>query len=359
MPSSHDELSRLRAALESLAAREVPGLLAEARADAHARAREALAELLAQSMLEQARHQLERPNPEARTAADAPTPEAPRTSAAADGPPTHDAPDAPDAPDAELGYYVYGVTAASDAALDIAPGGIDPEYPVSAVATGELAAVVSRVPLADFDEQRLREHLGDMVWVERVARRHEEVLEAAGAERTVIPMRLCTIYRDLGGVSEMLTRETAAMQDALGLLRGRSEWGVKMFAVADRRQPQPDLPDDAPDSGAAYLERQGQLRRRRSETDQQLASACETIHGQLARIAARALVLAPQRPEVSGHQGEMLLNGVYLVDDAELPRFHEAVGSLGREFAAAGLELAATGPWPAYNFVPDAIGVPA
>lgn len=336
MPRSGDELLRLRAAIESLAEQDVPSLLAEARTQAYTRARETLTDLLAESMLEQTRRRLERPSAE---------PTNPTNSAA----------------DAELGYYVYGVTAAGGRALGAEPAGVDPAHLVSTVLSGELAAVVSRVPLADFDEQRLREHLGDMEWVERVARRHEEVLEVVGAERTVIPMRLCTIYRDRDGVGNMLSRETVAMQEALQLLQGRSEWGVKMFARPDRPQPQPEPGgrDETPDSGAAYLERQRHLRRRRSETDQELAAGCEAIHAQLAGIAARALVLAPQRPEVSGHEGEMLLNGVYLVDSAELARFHEAVTALGQEFGAVGLELEATGPWPAYNFVPDAIGVPA
>ncbi len=33
-----------------------------------------------------------------------------------------------------------------------------------------LAAVASQVPLEEFDEERLREHLADMTWVEATAR---------------------------------------------------------------------------------------------------------------------------------------------------------------------------------------------
>jgi hypothetical protein len=55
----------------------------------------------------------------------------------------------------------------------------------------------------------------------------------------------------------------------------------------------------------------------------------------------------------------MVLNGVYLVDDASLATFHEAIEAAQEEFGPEGIELVATGPWPPYNFVPDAIGIPA
>ncbi len=297
-------------------------------------------------MLEQARHRLD-PGPALRQRDPIVVPANPSRPDSARAEPRSS--------DGELAYYVYGVASAAGSPLANELPGVDPAHVVETVTSGDLVALVSRVPLADFDEERLRDHLGDMAWVERVARRHEEVLEAAAAGRAVIPMRLCSIYRDASGVLDMLRREAEVMHQALELLAGRSEWGVKMFALPDR--PGPPAASEEPVSGADYLERQRQSRSRRGESDQRLAAACEASHARLAALAARALVIAPQRPEVSGHKGEMLLNGVYLLDNGELQRFHDEVASLGEEFSAIGLELQLTGPWPAYNFVPDAIGV--
>jgi hypothetical protein len=171
-------------------------------------------------------------------------------------------------------------------------------------------------------------------------------------------MRLCTIYRDAGGIQTMLERESEPMHEALGLLDGRSEWGVKLFAVA--------LPDPSADpqstpaaSGAAYLEQRRQAQDQRESAAQRLSTVADTIHSRLSAVAARARFIPLQRPEVSGHSGEMALNGVYLVDDATLASFHETLDALQTQFSAAGIELVATGPWPPYNFVPDAIGVMA
>jgi hypothetical protein len=64
----------------------------------------------------------------------------------------------------------------------------------------------------------------------------------------------------------------------------------------------------------------------------------------------------PQRPEASGRKQEMVLNGVYLVRASEQPAFEQLVHELE---AGSGLELAITGPWPPYNFVPSSLGVSA
>jgi hypothetical protein len=51
----------------------------------------------------------------------------------------------------------------------------------------------------------------------------------------------------------------------------------------------------------------------------------------------------------------MFLNGVYLVSDAEAPAFRAAVAALADGFDRRGVEIALTGPWPAYNFVKSSI----
>jgi len=141
-------------------------------------------------------------------------------------------------------------------------------------------------------------------------------------------------------------------------LRGKAEWGVKVFRVPVATTSAGEE-DSAPQTGTGYLERQRQARQERERAGAALISRCEAIHAELAALSARALVLAPQRPEVSGHRGEMLLNGAYLVASERVEAFQAAAERLGGEPASDELEVRLTGPWPAYNFVPDAIGSPA
>ncbi len=52
----------------------------------------------------------------------------------------------------------------------------------------------------------------------------------------------------------------------------------------------------------------------------------------------------------------MILNAAYLLDDHRNESFYEELENLSGRFAPLGIELELTGPWPAYNFVPGAIG---
>jgi hypothetical protein len=349
MPRSDDPFDRLRAAIDELAAADAADLLAEARIEARARIRATLTDALAHSMLERVHEQL--PGPRGVE----PDVEEPRAPAPARRPASTRTP-APSrsARSDELAWYVYGVVGA-DAELSGPLPGVDPAQPVTILREDTLAAVTSRVPLDEFDEARLREHLADMAWVEATARAHESVLDRVCDEATVIPMRMCTVYRTEGGVREMLHRESDALLDALDHLRGKAEWGAKAFLSLDGEGRDAEA-DAGATSGAAYMERKRTARERRQRALEEAEDAVAVIHDRLSIAAADAQTIPLQRPEASGHSGEMILNGVYLVADESLEQFHEEVRTLQAEFASHGIELVCTGPWPAYNFVPGTIG---
>ncbi|MGH2930137.1 MAG: GvpL/GvpF family gas vesicle protein, partial [Solirubrobacteraceae bacterium] len=156
-----------------------------------------------------------------------------------------------------------------------------------------------------------------------------------------------------GGVREMLSREAVPLQEAIEQLDGGSEWAVKVFADVAAAGGSAQA-DDA--SGAAYMERLQNEGERRERTLAAADGAAAQIHDRLSAVAGDARVIPLQRSEVSGHAGEMILNGVYLVADEDAPAFHEHVAMLGSEYEEHGIRLVLTGPWPAYNFIPATIG---
>src|SRR3954453_9587655 len=180
MAMGESELSR---ALAALAADDLPGVLAEARADARERAREKLADVLEAALLEAAA--------------------TPRGSPAEGD-----------------GCYIFGVGRA---------GSVEAPDGAALVVEGALAAVVRDVPLAEYGEGAPRANINAIPWLEDAARRHEAVLERLLAQTTVIPLRLCTIYHDEAAVRTMLASEQGALTEALGRLEGHTEWGVKAF----------------------------------------------------------------------------------------------------------------------------------
>jgi hypothetical protein len=335
MPRDDDAFERLSAAIDHLAAEDAPHVLDEARADARARVRAKLTDAIERSLLEQ----LGQPE---------------RVDSAPD-----EAPPATQATDGEQGCYVYGVV---DGRFEPPTSltGVDPAETIAVVPEDDVAAVVSSVALAQFGEDQLREQLADMGWVETVARAHERVLDEIRDLTTVIPMRMCTVYRSEAGVREMLRRESDALRDAIDRLDGKAEWGVKVFAdlsAASAASADGVVVGDTDDArGAAYMRRRRDEREHREQAMQRIDEAVGHIHERLRALAADGHTAPPQRPEVSGHDGAMVLNGVYLVADDARDRFEEEVRRLESEFGDRAIQLVLTGPWPAYNFVPGTIG---
>jgi hypothetical protein len=293
----------LRALAARLAAEDVEEVIARAREDTRASVRAVLAKAMSEALLEAA-------------AAPPPVP-------AEQG----------------LGWYVFCVV--RDGALDL-PG-------TELVREGDLAAVVTRVPLQEYGEAALRENLNDIAWLEDAARRHEAVLDQALAVTTVIPMRLCTIYRDEDAVRGMLATEHDGLADALDRLAGHTEWGVKAFACRDAEVSAERFAGLS--EGEAYLARKRARLDAREQADELVRACVEDAHARLSELAAEALVNPLQSRELTGREEAMVHNGVYLVEDAASDAFRAAVDELCREHGERGVELELTGPWPPYNFV--------
>jgi Gas vesicle synthesis protein GvpL/GvpF len=248
---------------------------------------------------------------------------------------------------------------------DLLPGdveGVAPPAPIERIDGAELGVLVSRVPLAEFAAEPLRENLNDLVWLERVARAHEEVLDRALRVSPIVPLRLCTIYEDEDSVRAMLAREQPSLSEALAALAGRQEWGVKVLVDPERLAVQARA--RSPEGMA--LEEEGirsspggtYMRRRRAERETREASAAlareiaERVHARLQDWAIDAVTRPSQNRDLSGHEGEMLLNGAYLVETERVDGLAELVAELEERYSSLGARIELTGPWPPYNFVP-------
>ncbi len=345
------DLGPLRDALAQLAARDADEVLAEARAQARARVSAALTDALTRSLGEAIERQL---GPATSSKRDAELAAPAQRAAPA---PAIDPGAQPD----NDGIYVYGIVWAPDTPLTEELAGLDLEHPVTTAIEGPLAAVISRVALAEFEEEALRSRLSDIEWVERVARAHEGVLDDLCARTVVVPMRMCTVYRSEENLRSMLQSEEVNLRSALEFLDGKLEWGVKVIAHADAHGLAPDAASAADDarsasSGADYLARRRARRDQEAEIEDAQADVAAQIHETLGSLAHDGLLNPTQSTDLPAEDGRVIMNGVYLVEREVTEIFHQEVQGLARRFAEHGLELVQTGPWPPYNFVPGDVG---
>jgi hypothetical protein len=313
-----------RAVLSELARTDAPEVLEEARAGARARARALLEDALVAEILRAA---------------------GPRTPAVA-GNQTGQA------------WWVYGVVS-SVGASDIATGlaGVEPGSAVEAIQEGELAALASRVPLSEYGDDQLRLHLEDIEWLERTARAHEAVQERVLRRTDLVPLRLCTLYRDQDAVRRVLRENAELFAENLVLVRGCAEWGVKVFVHQARQPADARAASTASASGTDYLTGRQRERDLAAARDELLTRCAQAVHAAAAPLARLERVNPVQHPEAHGREAEMILNGAYLLERGQTAALQTRVDELNREWAAQGVIIELTGPWPPYNFVSESAGM--
>lgn len=256
--------------------------------------------------------------------------------------------------------YLYGIVAADGFDSNVLDGipTVAPDRTARLVGTGSIAAIVSDVSLAEFGEAELPSRLNDALWLERAARAHEAVLEAALAATSVVPFRFCTIYRTDAAVQDYLEGNGAALEALLERLHGSVELGVKGFVddgplnEALRRRSDHESPAET-SQGRAYLVRRQAERRLDEERRRFTAECAKAVHHRLTAAARDARANPVQPRELSGRDDEMFLNAAYLVPRDE-PSFRRELERIEREYALFGFSFEVTGPWPPYNFVPSA-----
>jgi len=262
-------------------------------------------------------------------------------------------PGATEPEEGEQGWWIYCIV----------PVGRVPPPGITGVACGELtlvesgglAALVSPVPLSEFGEAPLREHLNDLKWLEQTVRAHEAVVDEVLRDGPVVPMRICTIYRELDQVEAMLESRAPRFREALERLSGRAEWGVKIVVqralLEDHaRGRMASDEEDGTSEGVAYVARKKRAAVLRGETDRLLDSVVRETHARLEEWSAGSVVLPAQNRELAGYEGEMVFNAAYLVEHERVETFGQLLKELGAQYGEMGFAFDLTGPWPAYNF---------
>jgi hypothetical protein len=253
--------------------------------------------------------------------------------------------------------WAYGVARAGDQ-LPVGRPGVG-GGPCIRVEEGGLALLASRVPREEFDHDHLHDNLNDWEWLERTARAHEAVLDAAVSVATIVPLRLCALFESEQSVRRVLARERERLEAALETLAGRKEWSVKVLADPARvaAAVAVAVPSDTVEGGEGetYLKRRKLERATREAADAWAGSISDEIDARLRAEVVAAVRRPAQNRAIAGFRGDMLLNAAYLVDADRTDPLHALVDKLNATHLEVGITVEMSGPWPPYNFVPEAL----
>ena len=122
---------------------------------------------------------------------------------------------------------------------------------------------------------------------------------------------------------------------------------------AARRPRRPRSSSQSRSEGGAYMLRR-RLERQVSGGGGLLADElARQVHARIQDWAVDAVTRPPQNRDLSGHEGDMVLNGAYLVEAERVEGLRALRRPSSRQHhRELGARIELTGPWPPYNFVP-------
>lgn len=258
----------------------------------------------------------------------------------------------------EVLVYAYGIV--EDDAPDPPPEltGIDGAS-VRLVRVEDVAAIVSDVDALGYSDEALNARLDDLTWVGERGLAHERVLDWFSERGPVIPLSLFSLHRDVDRLRDRIGRESRDLSRTLDRLRGRREWGVRLWRrEAEAREGVDRLSvslrklseeiESAPQGRRFLLERKREAMRA-EEVRAVSKRIAHEIFDLLRRSAddARTLPIASPQP---GAETTLLLHSAFLVTDSGLDAFRRILGEQAGGLTDTGFELELTGPWPPYHF---------
>jgi len=108
--------------------------------------------------------------------------------------------------------------------------GIDGKGKIFIIPYQDLGAVVSQIDLEEFESDEIqRKAKEDLNWIKEKAQIHEEVIEEAMAEGSVIPMQFGVVFKNIRSLKQKLANYYEQFKKSLKKLAGKQEWGVRVF----------------------------------------------------------------------------------------------------------------------------------
>jgi len=204
--------------------------------------------------------------------------------------------------------------------------------PVMSYPSGEFAVIVSEYDraTAKLDEKSVLEHA--------------RVVSVSFRTCTVLPFRFGTIFDTEDAIRQAVRSNRRTFCESVARLRGKSEMRIKLVIRDGSLRAaleQIDLPDTV---GREYL---AKLREKASR-DRERQTKARALSVQVHKL------FNPLEEEVSCKKvntGGMLLDIAHLIDTKSIEKYQNRYNTAAKQLKNC--ELAISGPWPPYHFLPE------
>lgn len=232
---------------------------------------------------------------------------------------------------------------------------IDGSDVVRSVVCGELTAFATPVDPAEYSQPVIDARSKDVEWLGAIGYRHQNVMAALMRGGTILPLRAFTLFANDESLRRHLEGEGDKLSKILGRLDGKQEWTLRVEfnpeqwseALVRRVDALRELHEemDRATPGKAFL-----LGKKLDEEKKRASKeAEEAVVGEIERAVLDKLAcdtVAESRQQRSGAFPQINV----LINRDEEARLEELRRDLESRYAADGVTVALTGPWPPYSF---------
>jgi hypothetical protein len=248
--------------------------------------------------------------------------------------------------------YVYAIT--RDAVTPDSDA-VDQTLHFGAVTASGVTAIYSPVDENAFSQEVIDRRAGDLEWLGAVGYRHQTVVAELMKSTAIVPLRAFTMFSSETTLREYLVANHELLSNILDRLTGKREYTLRIElepqrwsdALIDRVDSLRSLASEieSASSGKAFLLKKKldeEKKRASREAEQQLVGEIERAVAD--KLACDVVSESRQQREGAFPQINVLINR------DEESRLQELHASLANRYAAEGVTLAITGPWPPYTF---------
>ena len=259
-------------------------------------------------------------------------------------------------------YYLYCINELSQSPDRPEIQGINKKR-VSVLAHRDIGAAVSPVSSSEFNQNKIKEKLQDMKWIEPKVRDHERVIEGiVSYSPSVVPMRFGTVYQSQKQVQKVLEANYLKFKKLLDKVKHANEWSVKVYMNnkfffdfiknqdKEIKQLTKRLKGLKSEGERYFLEKKIEDITK-NKAQQGAQKYLTTIFNKLKKYARQGTTAQIFPKKLTQKDADMVLNAVYLVGGNNRAGFQKAVRDASGEFKSIGLTFETSGPWPAYHFV--------
>lgn len=306
-------------------------------------------------------------------------------------------------PDTSSGIYTYCLTR-TPVVFPHTMTGIDGMHKVYSVEQDGIFAVLSNVSLQEYNEETLEKNMTDVTWLAARAKKHEEIIEFVmtnnlsnqnetspsshspslhisssftkgsmgekewGGESEVaekyytpvVPLRFCTIYKNLEGFFKAVMPHKEKIISFMNYTSDKLEWSVKVFCDKtvvmnnyDRNKEQsPFANQTSLLPGEAYLLKKKARKVQEERFRIDLQAYLKDIDYTLSLYTDRYRFLQCTNKSIHNRSLDMIMNAAFLVEQQALNAFKNTLDKLAEKYRDEGLVFGVSGPWPPYNFCP-------